>query len=291
MMSQLISYTLCGIVKTSLYYYTEECERPEESDDGDPPSTDRAGNVARAREVSVSEDVTEVETVLVAGASGDTGKEVLRLLAPRTTTVRALTRSREKQSTLRAAGADEIVVDDLLDPEDLGRAVEGVDAVVSAVGSSPTDVLGSGPFVDGEGTRALLEAATEASVESFVMESALGVGDGPASPLATAFDLFIGSIQRAKARAEAAIRSAPVRHTILRPGVLTNGARTDDVTVARPGARLWGVVSRADVARSLVAAPVTPAAADETFEIVSTPRFRDRAVAIEWSLPGTAPDP
>lgn len=254
-------------------------------------SVDRAGNVACAQGISVSEVATEVESVLVAGASGGTGHEVLRLLAPRTTTVRALTRSPEKRSSLRAAGADEVVVDDLLDPEDLSRAVESVDAVVSAVGSSATDVLGSGPFVDGEGTRRLLEAATEAGVDSFVMESALGVGDEPASALASAFDLFIGPVQRAKARAEAAVRSAPVRHTILRPGILTNGSRTDIVTVARPGARLWGVVSRADVARLLAAAPVTPAAADETFEVVSKPRFRDRAVPVEWSLPGTGATP
>jgi uncharacterized protein YbjT (DUF2867 family) len=239
----------------------------------------------RDQRVGVSTDTLDVETVLVAGASGGTGLEVLRLLGPRTTTVRALTRSPDKRSTLLSAGADEVVVDDLLDPEDLSRAVEGTDAVVSAVGSSPTDVLGSAPFVDGEGTRTLLEAAVEADVESFVMESALGVGDESASALGSAFGLFIGPIQRAKARAEAAIRSAPVRHTILRPGILTNGGRTDVVTVARPGARLWGVVSRADVARLLAAAPATSTAADETFEVVSKPRFRDRAVHVDWSLP------
>jgi hypothetical protein len=33
LISQLISYTLRGIVKTSLYYYAEEDERPEEFDD------------------------------------------------------------------------------------------------------------------------------------------------------------------------------------------------------------------------------------------------------------------
>ncbi len=226
-----------------------------------------------------------METVLVAGASGGTGRELLRLLASRVPTVRALTSSPGKRSTLRAAGADEVVVADLLESRDLSQAVQGADAVVSAVGSDLSDVLGSGPFVDGEGNQRLLEAALGAGVESFVMESAIGVGDGPASPLASAFDLFIGPIQRAKARAEDAVRSAPVRHTILRPGVLTNGARTDAVTVARPGPRLWGTVSRADVARLLAAAPTTPGAADETFEVVARPRFPDSAAPVEWSLP------
>jgi uncharacterized protein YbjT (DUF2867 family) len=227
------------------------------------------------------------DVVFVAGASGGTGREVLRSLGGREPTVRALSRSAGKRERLRAVGADEVVVEDLLDPTDLGGALEGVDVVLSAVGSGVTEVFSSGPFVDGAGTVALLEAAVEAGVDAFVMESALGVGEEPASALAAAFDLFIGPVQRAKADAEAAIREAPVRHTILRPGVLTGGARTDDVTVADPGAKLWGFVPRADVARLMAAAPATPAAADRTFEVVATPSFRDRGLGVDWGVPGS----
>ena len=231
----------------------------------------------------------DVDVVFVAGASGGTGREVLRLLGGREPTVRALTRSAEKRERLEAAGADEVVVDDLLDPTDLEGALEDVDVVLSAVGSGVAEVWSSGAYVDGAGNLALLEAAVEAGVDAFVMESALGVGDDPASALATAFDLFIGPVQRAKAEAEAAVRAAPVRHTVLRPGALTGGPRTDDVTVAEPGARLWGLVSRADVARLMVAAPTTPDAADRTFEVVATPSLRDRAADVEWRLPGSEP--
>ncbi|ERH10871.1 MAG: putative nucleoside-diphosphate-sugar epimerase [halophilic archaeon J07HX64] len=231
-------------------------------------------------------DTDDVDTVLVAGASGATGLEVLRLLGSRVPTVRGLTRSPGKRRLLRRAGADEVAVDDLLDPTDLAGALDGVDVVVSAVGSGVGEVLGSGPYVDGEGARALLDAAVTAGVEAFVMESAIGVGDDPASPLATAFDLFIGPIQEAKAETEAALRSSPLRHTVLRPGVLTNGPRTDDVTVAEPGAKLYGAVSRADVARLLVAAPVTEGAADATFEVVGRPAFPGRATVLDWQLPG-----
>jgi uncharacterized protein YbjT (DUF2867 family) len=230
---------------------------------------------------------TDVETVLVAGASGGTGRELLRLLGPRVPTVRALTRSSANQADLRGAGADVVVVDDLLDPDDLDGALADVDVVLSAVGSAARDVRSSGPFVDGAGAQNLLDAAVEAGVEAFVMESALGVGDDPASPLAAIFDAVIGPVQRAKAETEAALRAADIRHTIFRPGVLTNGPRTDDVTVADPGAKLWGFVSRADVARLMIAAPTTPAAADRTLEVAARPQFPDRALPIDWRLPRT----
>lgn len=231
-------------------------------------------------------DPGDVDTVFLAGASGETGRNVLRLLDPRDVRVRALTHSPTKRDRLSRAGANEVVVDDLLDPDDLEGAVAGADVVISAVGSAPTDIRSGGPYVDGVGAHNLLDAAVTAGVEAFVMESAIGVGTGPASPLATVFNVVIGPIQRAKAATEAALRAAPIRHTILRPGVLTNGRRTDDVTVADPGAKLWGAVSRADVARLMIASPVTAAAADRTLEVVSRPAFPDRAVAIDWQLPG-----
>ncbi|OYR46279.1 NAD(P)H-binding protein [Halorubrum sp. Eb13] len=230
-------------------------------------------------------DPTDIDAVLVAGATGGTGREVLRRVGRRVDTVRALTRSAGATADLRAAGADEVAVDDLLDPSDLAAAVEGVDAVISAVGSTSSTVRSGPPFVDGAGNRALVEAAVDAGVDALVMESAIGVGPEPSSPLASAFDAFIGPLQEAKGEAEAALRDAPIRHTVLRPGILTNGRRTGLVTTAEPGARLWGTVSRADVAWLMAAAPTTEGAADRTFEVVSTPRFPDRGVDVNWTLP------
>lgn len=232
----------------------------------------------------MTDDDTD-QTAFVAGATGATGRVLTELLAPRVETLIALTRDPEHRRSLHAAGADEVVVADLLDPDGLEMALAGVDAVYSTVGTAATRVHAGGPYVDGEGNRALIAAAEAAGVDSVVLESALGVGDDPATPLSVLFDAAIGPVQAAKAEAETALREADVRHTILRPGVLTGGPRTDDVTVAEPGARLWGTVSRADVARLLAAAPTTPAAADRTFEVVSTPSFPDRAVDVDWRLP------
>jgi len=79
-----------------------------------------------------------LDTILVAGATGTTGREILRLARSRVDTVRALTRSPDAATALQTAGADEVVVDDLLASDDLSAAVVDVDAVLSAVGTAPT---------------------------------------------------------------------------------------------------------------------------------------------------------
>lgn len=66
------------------------------------------------------------ETVLVTGATGRTGKAVIAALAARGARVRAMTRSRAGEDSLRAAGAHEIALADLGDRSSLDGAVSGV---------------------------------------------------------------------------------------------------------------------------------------------------------------------
>jgi len=123
-----------------------------------------------------------LDTILVADATGTTGREILRLARSRVDTVRALTRSSDAAAALHTAGADEVVVDDLLAPDDLSAAVADVDAVLSAVGTAPPALRSGPPYVDGAGNRTLVNAAADAGVDSFVMESAIGVGAEPSRP-------------------------------------------------------------------------------------------------------------
>lgn len=226
-----------------------------------------------------------IETVLVAGASGRTGREVLTRLAGTDLQVRALTRDAGKADRLTTMGADETVVGDLFDTDDTARAVEGIDAVVTCVGSTGPELLRADRFVDGAGNRNLVRAADEAGVERFVMESSLGVDEDRASWMARTFRVTIRPVLGAKAVAEAAIREADPTYTILRPGVLLAGGPTDDVQVAEAGSGLWGAVSRADVARLLVASLFTPEVENRTLEVVRNPLQRDRAEPIEWRHP------
>ncbi|PSP97582.1 3-beta hydroxysteroid dehydrogenase [Halobacteriales archaeon QS_5_70_17] len=230
----------------------------------------------------------EEATVLVAGASGRTGREAVDALLDAGIEVRALTSRPAAAETLELQGADEVIVGDLLDPGDAGRAVGGVDAVLCAVGSSLRDLLG-GPLVDGEGTVDLVTAAAEAGVERFALVSSIGVGDsrpGMPSPFRVALDS--AGVLPAKERAERRLRASDLSHTILRPGGLTGAPATGDVLVGEGGDTVSGTVPRADVARLLAAAPFTPAAEDRTFEVVAREGLRGRPsglVDVDWSVP------
>jgi len=115
--------------------------------------------------------------VLVAGASGRTGREVLSELAGRSVDVRAMTRSADNRESLVADGADEVVVGDLLNPTDVQNAVKGCDAVLCAAGSSlTTGLTRPSRRVDGDGVVNLVEAAAREGVHTFVLQSSIGVG-------------------------------------------------------------------------------------------------------------------
>lgn len=209
-----------------------------------------------------------IETVLVAGASGETGREVLNGLRNTGLRVRAMTRDPENVGRLERLGADEVIVGNLLHLADADRAVRDADAVLCAVGTKPGPGALAGEFVDGQGVVNLVDAASEAGTERFVFESSLGVGDAKKG-FSLPARLLIRPILRAKDRAETHLRESGLSYTILRPGRLTNDSPTGEIVVGEGGDSVSGRISRGDVARLMVASLFTPEAENRTFEIVS----------------------
>lgn len=146
--------------------------------------------------------------------------------------------------------------------------MDGVDAVVSTVGSTIREVLTADELVDGSGVATLATAAVDAGVERFVFQSAIGVGSSrERAPLL--YRVPIGRTLDAKERAEDVLRSVAVDETILRPGILTSGPARGFPLVAEGGDTVFGLISRADVARLLVASLWTDETVGRTFEVVS----------------------
>jgi uncharacterized protein YbjT (DUF2867 family) len=154
-------------------------------------------------------------TVLIAGATGDLGRRIVRALLQHDVRLRVLTRP---GSTTAAAlfGGDErieVVVADYADPAALRTAVTGVDVVVSAVsGVRPV-------IVDAQ--RALLAAAVEAGVPRFI----------PSDYSADYRSIAVGSNRNFELRREFAadVDAAPIRATSI-----LNGAFAEILTDEAP---------------------------------------------------------
>jgi uncharacterized protein YbjT (DUF2867 family) len=144
--------------------------------------------------------------ILVAGATGVLGSEIVRRLTARGEQVRALTRvtsAPEKVGRLKRMGA-QIVQGDLRDPQSLLAACTGVDAVISTV----TTILTSQPgdsfeATDGQGTKSLIDAARKTGVSKFVFVS-FDTTKSPDNPLS-----------RAKHDAEEHLKASGLDYTIL----------------------------------------------------------------------------
>lgn len=146
--------------------------------------------------------------ILVAGATGTLGSEIVSRLLARGEKVRAMVRATsapEKVERLEQSGAD-IVRADLKEPQTLIGACAGVSAVISTVTTIMTSQPGdSFEATDGEGNKALIDAAKEAGVSRFVFVS-FDTGKALDSPLTNA-----------KRSVEDYLRNSGLEYTILHP--------------------------------------------------------------------------
>ena len=146
---------------------------------------------------------------LVAGATGDLGRRVVRRLRQGEEQVRCLVRPRSDASALEALGA-EIARGDLLDPVSLRSACEGVSTVVCTATAISRLLTGAGGpslgEVDDVGVGSLVAAAEQERVKRFVYLSYAGVDAGLGFPL-----------ERAKAANEERLRRSSLRDVIVRP--------------------------------------------------------------------------
>jgi putative NADH-flavin reductase len=185
--------------------------------------------------------------ILIIGATGPTGQELVSQGASLGHEVTAAARD-PKSANLPAH--IRLLAADVMDRASLVAAVQGQDAVVSSLGSKirrePTTLFS-------EGTRNLIAAMDGAGVRRFVCITGVGAGD---SRMHGGFlydriiqPLLLKEIYLDKDRQEAIIRQSDLVWTIVRPGTLTNGGRTDKVRALTDltGSTI-GKISRADVA-------------------------------------------
>jgi uncharacterized protein YbjT (DUF2867 family) len=213
--------------------------------------------------------------VLVAGATGGTGQEIIEQALAKGYRVRALVRDDAKARTLFGDRV-QYALGDVREPRTLRGAVKGADYVISALGSNAQrDPENSPERVDYQGVKALAEAAKAAGVKHFVLVSSMGVTH-PEHELNKTLD----NILQWKLKGEQALRATRIRYTIVRPGGLSNDPGGREGLKVMQGDPLDDRrISRADVAAVLVNALGRTEAYGTTFEIVGDAQSR----RIDWA--------
>jgi uncharacterized protein YbjT (DUF2867 family) len=214
--------------------------------------------------------------LLVAGATGGTGQEVVDQAIAKGFRVRALVRDEVKARTLFDDRV-QYVVGDVREPRSLKRAVKGVSQVICALGSNvQRDPENSPQKVDYAGVKALAEAAKAAGVSQFILVSSMGVTH-PEHQL----NAMLDNILEWKLKGEEAVRATGINYTIVRPGSLTNeqgGQRGLRIMQGDP-INGEGTIARADVASVLVSAIGREDLYFKTFEVVGD----HSSSRIEWA--------
>jgi uncharacterized protein YbjT (DUF2867 family) len=213
---------------------------------------------------STSKSDTKKGLVLVAGATGRTGRLVVRTLLEKGFHVRAFVRDVERANKLLGSKID-CVKGDVREIKSIKPALESVRYIISAIGAGPGGDSRNGPeFVDYGGVKNLADAASAAKLDHFVLISSMGVTHED-HYLNKAFD----NVLKWKLKGEQVLRSSGVSYTIVRPGGLTDENGGQHEILFKQGDKDGGLISRTDVARVCVAALEIPAARNKTFEVIS----------------------
>ncbi len=203
------------------------------------------------------------DLVLVAGATGRTGQQVVRELNAAGYRVRALVRQADRARPVLGDTVD-YAVGDVRQRATIDAALQGVRYVISTIGATRKDPANTPEFVDFAGVRNLADAAVAAKVDQLVIVSSAGVTRKD-HPLNKMFD----NVLIWKGKGEAAVRASGVTYTIVRPGGLNDQPGAQTGVRLEQGDQGTGFASRADVARVCVAALKSAAARNRTFEVYS----------------------
>lgn len=186
--------------------------------------------------------------IVVFGATGGTGRELVEQALHRDHHVTAQARTPEKLAGLEHPRL-EVVRGDVLDAQSVERAVVGREAVVCAIG-----VGAERTTLREDGTRNIIRAMETHGVSRLVCLSSLGVGDSRTNlPFFTRYvivGIFLRHAFADHERQERVVRESALAWTIVRPPHLKDGPRTGQYQHGFPPTyrKIRGQISRADVA-------------------------------------------
>jgi uncharacterized protein YbjT (DUF2867 family) len=186
--------------------------------------------------------------LVVFGATGETGRELVKQALGHGHSVRAFVRNPDRLKVIHHRL--EVVTGDVQDAKSVAAAVAGQDAVLCALGVNerkPNTILS-------DAVRTFVGAMQAEGVRRLLYVSSLGVGEtkGQLGPIYNhvVLPLLLKEIFADKETAETVVRESGLDWTIVQPARLTN-ARLTGKYRAGPGAakgRWFPKIARADVA-------------------------------------------
>ncbi len=245
--------------------------------------------------LTATADDTTTKTVVVAGATGQTGRRVLERLASQpNTSVIAAVRNTDKASkslsesstvvrgamiqkvpSLDAAGIELKKLDVASDStEAITGVLSGAESLVIAVGFVPGNPLkmnAAAHEVDNVGTCKLIDAAKAAGVKKVVLVSSIltngrawGQEKSPGFQITNAF----GNVLDEKLVAENYLKSSGLDYTIVRPGGLKAKPPSGGLIISGEDTLNSGEISRDLVADVCVASLTDGKASNKVLEII-----------------------
>ncbi len=184
------------------------------------------------------------------GATGGIGRELIDQALQRNHRVTAFVRSPQKLGVPRDGLT--VIPGNLLDAKNLAAALEGHDAVLSAIGPP-----GAGrSTITSDSAQATVAAMTATSVRRLLLVG-VAVLFNDAGILARILrSTLLRNVAEDSARMERIVKASQLDWTIVRPPRLTNGPRTESYGISDDhlprGAGANAIISRADVAHLML---------------------------------------
>lgn len=206
--------------------------------------------------------------ILVVGASGVLGRNVVPRLVERGYAVRVIARRPEQARFLEYIGAEPLI-GDIFDPDSLDQAARGCEAALhlaTAIPKSGSQDWSLNDRIRREGTRNFITAASNNGVKRYIQQSiTLLYGDKEQTIADESTPLQLSPVSQSAADMEDLVRASVLDWCILRGGLFygpgtgreeewRQAARQNRLALPGDGSGLISLVHVVDMARAVVAA-------------------------------------